>query len=95
MSKISIQEAHSLSQDDAKSKVSVFEDMVSKYGVKVVWSGYNAAIKGMGISGDIAVTPSDVTVNIKLGMMAKAAGVKAEKLEPSIRRRLVDALGGA
>ena len=92
MSKISIQESHNLSQDAAKDKVSVFEDMVSKYGVKVVWSGYNADIKGMGIGGNIVVTSSDVTVNIKLGMMAKAAGVKAEKLEPSIRKRLVNAL---
>ena len=92
MSKISIQESHNLSQGAAKDKVSVFEDMVSKYGVKVVWSGYNAEIKGMGIGGNIVVTSSDVTVNIKLGMMAKAAGVKAEKLEPSIRKRLVNAL---
>ena len=92
MSKISIQESHNLSQDAAKDKVSVFEDMVSKYGVKVVWSGYKAEIKGMGIGGDIVVTSSDVTVNIKLGMMAKAAGVKAEKLEPSIRKRLIGAL---
>lgn len=92
MSKISIRESHNLSQDAAKDKVSVFEDMVSKYGVKVVWSGYNADIKGMGIGGNIVVTSSDVTVNIKLGMMAKAAGVKAEKLEPSIRKRLVNAL---
>ena len=93
MSKISIRESHDLDKDTAKSKVSVFEDMVSKYGVKVVWSGFNAEIKGLGISGDIVVTDTDVTVTLKLGMMAKAAGVKAEKLEPSIRKRLVAALG--
>ena len=81
MSKVSVNAPHSLDQDSAKSKVSVFEDMVSKFGVKVVWSGYNAEIKGMGISGDISVSTSDVTVNLKLGMMAKAAGVKADKLE--------------
>ena len=66
--------------------------MVSKYGVKVVWSGYDAEIKGLGITGDIAVTASDITVSIKLGMMAKAAGVKADKLESSIRKRIVAAL---
>ena len=46
----------------------------------------------MGISGDIAVSTSDVCVNLKLGMMAKAAGVKADKLEGSVRKRLVEAL---
>ena len=92
MSKVSVNAPHSLDQDSAKSKVSVFEDMVSKFGVKVVWSGYNAEIKGMGISGDISVSTSDVTVNLKLGMMAKAAGVKADKLENSIQKRLIEAL---
>ena len=92
MSTIRVNESHSHDQDTAKSKVSVFEEMVSKFGVKVIWSGYTAEIKGMGISGGIDVTPSDVTVTLKLGMMAKAAGVKADKLEGSIRKRLLEAL---
>ena len=92
MSTIRVCEQHRLEQDAAKSKVSVFEDMVSKFGVKVIWSDYKAEVKGMGIGGNIVVTEQDVTVTLKLGMMAKAAGVKADKLESSIRKRLVDAL---
>ena len=92
MATVRVNETHSLDQDTAKSKVSVFEEMVSKFGVKVIWSGYTAEVKGMGISGGIDVTSSDVTVTLKLGMMAKAAGVKADKLEGSIRKRLLDAL---
>ena len=92
MSKVTVSAPHALDRDVAKSKVSVFEDMVSKFGVKVIWSDYTAEIKGMGISGDIDVSPSTVSVNIKLGMMAKAAGVNAEKLEGSIKKRLLEAL---
>ncbi len=92
MSKVTVNAPHSLDQETAKGKVAVFEEMVSKFGVKVIWSGYTAEIKGMGISGDIAVSTADVCVNLKLGMMAKAAGVKADKLEGSVRKRLIEAL---
>ena len=92
MSKVSVNAPHSLDLATAKTKVAVFEEMVSKFDVKVIWSGYEAEIKGMGISGDITVTTSNVSVNLKLGMMAKAAGVKADKLEGSVRKRLVEAL---
>jgi hypothetical protein len=40
------------------------------------------------------VTASNVTVIVKLGMLAKAAGVKPEKLQDSIQRRLKAALIG-
>lgn len=88
MSNVNVTEKHSLSKDEARKRVAGFEDMLSKYGVKAKWSGDKASVKGVGVSGDIAVNDSDVNVNLKLGMMAKAAGIKSDKLESSIRKRL-------
>ena len=94
MSTISITEQHNLGQEVAKDKIGVFEEMVQKFGVKVIWSGFRAEIKGMGISGDIDVQADSIALKLKLGMMAKAAGVKADKLEGSIKRRIQEALNG-
>ena len=91
MASIKITEAHSLDSSEAKVRVSVFEEMLSKFGVKLNWSGNRAKFKGIGVSGSMNVTDSDVTVEIKLGMMAKAAGVDAKRLQGSISRRLREA----
>lgn len=88
MSTIQVTQKHALSVEDAKKALSAFEQDLKKYMVKLVWSGANAEIKGTGVSGDVRVTPSDVTVSLKLGMLAKAAGVKADLLEKSITKRL-------
>ena len=91
MAKVNVREPHTLEIDEAKRRVSVFEDMLSKFGVKLNWSGHSASFKGFGVSGSIDVTASDATVMIKLGMMAKAAGVDAKRLEGSVSRRLREA----
>ena len=88
MSTIKVTQGHSLPIEDAKKALGSFEDDLKKYMVKLVWSGSSAEIKGTGVSGDVKVTPSDVTVTVKLGMLAKAAGVKADLLEKSISKRL-------
>ena len=88
MSKITITEAHNLTVDEAVNKLSVFEEMVSKFGVSIKWSGAQAEIKGMGIGGDIKVTESDATINLKLGMLARAAGVDGDRLKGSVSKRL-------
>jgi putative polyhydroxyalkanoate system protein len=88
VSTIQVKQAHALSVEDAKKALGVFEQDLKKYMVKLVWSGANAEIKGTGVSGDVKVTSSDVTVSLKLGMLAKAAGVKADLLEKSIIKRL-------
>ena len=94
MSTVVVSEQHSLSPDDAKSRLAAFEAEIAKYGMKVHWSGHNADLKGTGASGDVSVTDSNVTITVKLGMVAKMAGVKADKLEASLKKRLQAALNG-
>ena len=62
--------------------------MMGKYGVRAIWSGDKATLKGIGVSGGIEVSSSNVKVIVKLGMMAKAAGVDPARLEKSITKRL-------
>ena len=88
MADVKVTQAHSLSIDDAKSRVGSFEEMLQKYMVKVKWKGAHADLKGTGVSGSIDVTDSDVTVVVKLGMLAKAAGIDAGRLKGSIAKRL-------
>jgi len=94
MSDVSVKEPHNLSETDAIARVQSFEEMLQKYGVKSTWKGPKAELKGTGVSGSIAVTTKDVTVTLKLGLLAKAAGVDAERLAGSIAKRLKSALGG-
>lgn len=90
---IKVSQPHSFSVDEAKAKLGGFEEMLSKYGVKLAWKGNRAEIKGFGVSGGVDVSPSSVDVAVKLGMMAKAAGVDPDRLAKSIEKRLKSALG--
>ena len=95
MSKIVVREAHSLPISEAKNRVGAFDQYLMKYGAKLDWKSDTAAvIKGMGISGDVKLGSDAVTVTIKLGMMAKAVGVDATRLEGSVCKRLVKAIAG-
>jgi putative polyhydroxyalkanoate system protein len=88
MADIRVTEPHTFTAATAKAKVAGFEEMMAKYRVSTEWRGNKAEIKGMGVGGSIDVTDRDVTVVVKLGLMAKAAGIDATKLEGSIRKRL-------
>ncbi len=94
MADVRVTQPHSMSTDEAKSKVAGFEEMMAKYGVKAKWSGGHADLKGTGVKGSIDVSDRDVKVELKLGMLAKAAGIDASRLEKSIGRRLKDAFEG-
>jgi putative polyhydroxyalkanoate system protein len=91
VSTISVRQAHSLPIEQAKKALGGFESDLTSKGVKLVWNGAQAEIKGTGVSGEVKVTASDVQVVVKLGMLAKAAGVKADLLEKSITKRLATA----
>lgn len=95
MSTINVRQAHKLPIDEAKKALGGFESDLAQKGVKLVWSGANAEIKGTGVSGGVKVTGTEVTVEVKLGMLAKAAGVKADLLQKSIEKRLQSALGAS
>lgn len=94
MSDVRVTEAHSLPPEQAIERIKSFEEMLTKYGVKALWKGTQAELKGTGVSGSINVTSSAVDVVVKLGFLAKAAGVDAGKLEKSIQRRLSESLRG-
>lgn len=94
MAQIKVVEAHTLGAREAQAKLAVFEEMLTKYAVKTKWRGNHADIKGMGVSGTIDVTDSEATIVVKLGMMARAAGVDPARLEGSIRKRVKAAFGG-
>jgi len=88
MSTIKVNQSHSLSREDAKARLSFFEEQISKYGIKLDWNGFVGALKGTGVSGGAEVGDKDVNITVKLGFLAKAAGVDAAKLESSIKKRL-------
>lgn len=95
MADVRVTQSHTVSLDDAKQKLGSFEDMMKKYGVSAKWSGSHADLKGTGVKGAIDITGSDVRVELKLGMLAKAAGIDADRLHKSIGRRLKEAFEGA
>jgi len=91
MSTIKVNQSHSLSKEDAKGRLSVFEEQLGKYGIKLDWKDFAAALKGTGVSGGAEIGEDIVSITVKLGWMAKAAGVDAGKLEASIKKRLAAA----
>ncbi len=93
MSDVRVEKNHQLSIEAAKKALEPFgAELESKYGLKLAWNGPRADLKGTGASGSVEVTASKVVVTVKLGMLAKAAGVKADKVQASIDKRLDAAL---
>lgn len=92
MASVKVQQAHALGASVAKSKLAAFESDLAKYKARLDWSGYIAQVKGIGVSGQVHVTEASVSVNLELGMLARAAGVDAGKLQNSIAKRLASAL---
>lgn len=94
MSDVNVSCPHNLGAAEARKRLGEFEEMMGKYGVKPSWSGNSASLKGTGVSGSIEVTDTQVSIQLKLGMLARAAGVDATKLKGSIEKRLIPALAG-
>lgn len=95
MADILVVESHSLPVEEAKRRVQSFEDQMEKWRMKAHWNGINADLKGTGASGTITITPTEVKVEIKLGFLAKAAGIDAKRGQESIKKRLRAALDQA
>jgi hypothetical protein len=64
---------------------------MGKYGAKLIWTGNSAELKGPGVGGNVTIEAQLVEITVKLGMLARAAGVDPARLENSIRKRLVGA----
>jgi putative polyhydroxyalkanoate system protein len=88
MATISIVEPHTHLPEEAKRRVQLFEDQLDKWRMKATWKGLNAELSGTGASGSIVVGPKEVKVEVKLGFLAKAAGIDPLRAEASIRKRL-------
>ncbi len=96
MSSVVVERAHSLSADELRKALVPFEDEIrSKYGLQMDWRGSVALMKGTGASGQIDLLPASVKVTVKLGMIARAAGIKPERVKASIEKRLDAALAAA
>jgi putative polyhydroxyalkanoate system protein len=93
MSKILVEKSHSLAPDKVREALKPFEADLGKYGLAPEWKGNKAELKGTGASGEIRIEPSKVVIEIKLGLLAKAAGIKPDKVQASIEKRLAAALG--
>lgn len=91
MSQIHVRQPHSAGRAGARERLQSFESMLAKYKVKLAWKGDKAAIKGLGVSGDVAIDEDAVDVHVSLGMLARAAGIDADRLKGSIARRLQEA----
>ncbi len=91
MASVKVQQAHSVGAASARTKLAAFETDLAKYKARLDWSGNTAQIKGIGVSGQVQVTDAHVTVNLELGMLARAAGIDAGKLQNSIAKRLAGA----
>ncbi len=91
---IKVVEPHNLGIEEAKNRVLAFESFLAEKGVKALWKGNDATIKGpVGVGGSIEVRADAVEVNVKIPMMAKAV-IKEDKLQASIQRRLRAKLDG-
>ncbi len=91
MASVKVQQAHTVGTTGAKAKLAAFESDLAKYKARLDWSGNTAQIKGIGVSGQVQVTDTNVSVNLELGMLARAAGIDAGKLQSSIAKRLAGA----
>jgi putative polyhydroxyalkanoate system protein len=91
MSTIEVKQEHQFTQQIAREKLSSFEEMMGNYGVSLDWKDNAAIIKGFGVSGNVNVLEDCVEIVLQLGMMAKAAGVDADRLHGSIAKRLAAA----
>ena len=92
MSKIKVSQGHTLSRDEARQRLGSFEETLQKYGAKLDWNGDRAEVKGIGVSGDVTVRDENVEISLKLGLIAKAAGVDPVRLQASIEKRLKAAM---
>lgn len=93
MSTIVVRQDHAHTPADAKTRLGDFEQTLSRWGVKLAWRGDKAEIKGVGVSGEVVVASDSVSVTVKLGLLAKAAGIDPERLKRRIERDLDAALG--
>lgn len=91
MPKFTVERTHTLSADDAKTRLQSLADKLSeKYGLKSSWkSATLAEVKGTGASGTITCEAGKVSVMIDLSF---ALSPLKSKIEDKVKRELESAL---
>lgn len=80
MPKIKMQREHSLSMDEARSKVdNLAADLEKRYGLKIHWSGDKLNFQRTGVSGHVELAAGKVSVLVELSMMLSPLKGKVEQ----------------
>jgi putative polyhydroxyalkanoate system protein len=93
MSRIEVHHEHDLDRAQARLRIGAIEDKLGQYGIRLTWKGDEATIKGVGVSGSVVLSEGRVDLVLKLGMIARAAGVDADRLRGAILKRMAQAFG--
>jgi putative polyhydroxyalkanoate system protein len=91
MSTITVRHPHNLSLVIARERINAFEQSLHKFGASLIWTDNTAEVKGFGVTGSAELGEGFVEVCLKLGIMAKAAGIDPVRVEASIAKRLAAA----
>lgn len=90
---IRVVEPHQLTVPEARQRLGGFEELLSKYRVRLDWDGDRGRLGGVpGVGGEVEIRPNEVEVHVTVSRMITMMGLDPQKLEASIRRRLGDAL---
>jgi putative polyhydroxyalkanoate system protein len=90
MADIEIEREHSMSPEALKARLNSMEEKLrDRYGVQLVWRGDSADVKGTGVTGEVTVGESRVSVRLKLGFLVRPFASKIqETMEKQIDRAL-------
>lgn len=90
MADIEIEREHSMSPESLKARLNSMEEKLrDRYGVQLVWRGDSADVKGTGVTGEVTVGESRVSVRLKLGFLVRPFASKIqETMEKQIDRAL-------
>ena len=93
MADIHIERQHNLSSQTLKGRLMEMETkLAERYGVRLVWRGDEADVKGAGVTGTVAITAQSVVVDLKLGLLVRAfSGKIKETMERHLQKALTDA----
>ena len=90
MSDIKIERSHKLGAEEAKNRFLALEaKLKERYGVCFEWNGSSARVTGTAVKGDVQIADDRITINLKLGLLARAF---AGKIQAAIERQVDEKL---
>ncbi len=90
MATITVERAHSLGREAARGKAEqLAERLASQYALQYQWSGDTLEFKRKGAHGHIAVSETQVSVNLHLGLLLSAlSGTIQREIEKGLDESL-------